>query len=401
VFQAHYLYPYHKIQSLRPLALKNSAPDYLRHNKVELIQGGRDYFTLLESMIDEAEKSIYIQTYIFDEDETGNKVADALLRAAKRQVKVYMLLDAYGSQHLSRDFVKKLTEAGIFLRRFKPAFKSKHFYLGRRLHHKVVVIDSWRCTVAGLNISNRYNDTPEAAAWLDWALYAEGEVAPALEEICQSRLRLRNRKASPIEAYQLPKTQCLVRIRVNDALRRKRQIYNSYLELFKEASSSMIIMSAYFLPGKQFRKKIADAAKRGVKVKVVLTANADIFMIKYAERYIYRWLFKNNIEVYEYQNSVLHAKIAVRDGEWMTGGSYNLNNLSAFASIELNLDVKDKKFAQLVQDKLEGIIAKDCLRITEKKFNKTANFFTRAAHFGAYEVFRFLFFLSTKQKGDF
>jgi cardiolipin synthase len=381
--------------------LKNSTLDYLRHNKVRLVQGGKDYFTLLETMIDEAEESIYLQIYIFDEDETGKKIADALLRAVTRDVKVYMLVDAYGSQGLSRDFVKKLLNGGIFLKRFRPAFKSQWFYLGRRLHHKVAVVDSWRCTVAGLNISNRYNDTPEASAWLDWALYVEGEVAPALEEICKSRLKLRNRKASAIPSNHKPSEHCLVRIRVNDWLRRKRQIYDSYLQLFKEASSTMIIMSAYFLPGKQFRKRIAEAAGRGVNIKVVLTANADIFMIKYAERYIYRWLFKNKIEVYEYQKNVLHAKIAVRDGEWMTGGSYNVNNLSAFASIELNLDVNDKKFAGHVQDRLEKIIAEDCSRITEKKFNRQVNFITRIAHYGAYEIFRFLFFLSTKQKGDF
>jgi cardiolipin synthase len=378
--------------------LTNHKSDYLPHNKVQLIQGGVEYFELLHRIIDEAKESIHLQTYIFDEDATGISVANALIRAAQRGVKVYMLLDGYGSQSLSTGFINRLMEAGIFLRRFRTAFKSKHFYLGRRLHHKVVVVDSWHCTVAGLNISDRYNDTPQDSAWLDWALYVEGDVAPHLEEICKARLRLKKRKLSPLAKENKPREETHVRIRVNDWLRGKRQIYNSYLQMFKEATAQLIIMSSYFLPGREFRNRIEAAAKRGVKVKVVLTGNADILMIKYAERYIYQWLFKNKIEVYEYQKNVLHGKIAVRDGLWVTGGSYNVNNLSAFASIELNLDVDDKKFASHVQERLEEIIKKDCIRVTEKKFNKNSNLIKRLINKGSYEIFRFLFFLSTKQR---
>lgn len=380
------------------MSLTNSG-SYSLYNSVTLIKGGKDYFKLLEQIINEAKISIHLQTYIFDEDSTGTAVANALIRAAKRNVKVYMLLDGYGSQALSDEFERRLTDAGIIFKKFRPLFKSKRFFLGRRLHHKVVVIDSWRCTVAGLNISDRYNDTPEASAWLDWALYVEGQVAPELEKICMRRIRVREiDQTVPKEkgsAGNVP-----VRISVNDRFAGKRQIYNSYLEMFHQSSSHLTIMSSYFLPGREFRKHISAAAKRGVKIQVVLTGDADVFMVKYAERFIYRWLFKNKIEVYEYHKNVLHAKIAVCDGSMVTIGSYNVNNLSAFASIELNLDVNHKEFANHVRERLEDIIVKDCVRVTEKKFNKQFNFFSRAAHKGAYEIFRLLFFISIKQRGN-
>ena len=379
--------------------MKTHTNDYLKHNKLRLVQGGKEYFTLLEKLINEAEESIHFQTYIFDEDQTGTSVADALIRASERGVKIYVLLDAYGSQSLSADFIKKLTDAGIFFRKFQPLFKSKRFYLGRRLHHKLVVVDSVHCTVAGLNISNRYNDTPEGPAWLDWALYAEGDVAPVLEEICKSRLRLKHRTTSKIKSHQV-KEVSPVRVRINDFLRRKKQIYNSYLEMFREATSNITILSAYFLPGRRFRKKIEEAAKRGVKIKVVLTGSGDVFMVKYAERYIYRWLFKNNIEVYEYKKSILHGKLAVRDSKWMTVGSFNVNNLSAYASIELNLDVDDPDFVRREEQRLEKIIRKDCIKITESKYNSRYNAFNRAVHKSAYEILRFIFFISIKQDGD-
>lgn len=368
-------------------------------NRVELIQGGSDYFTLLNKLINEASQSIHFQTYIYDDDETGRQVTNALIAAARRGVKIFMLLDQYGSQGLSKEWVKKVRDAGIFFRFFRPLFKSRRFYLGRRLHHKVVVIDGCKSTVAGLNISNRYNDTAEANAWLDWALYIEGQASEKLEEICKSRLRLRYAKQVPKRAAANFNGSSPVRISVNDWVRRKRQIYRSYLEMFRDSKEEVLIMSAYFLPGNRFRKAIERAVKRGVKIKVVLTGNADVFMIKYAERYIYQWLFKNKIEVYEYTKNVLHGKISVCDNSWVTVGSFNLNNLSAFASVELNADVFDEKFAVDVRQRLQKIIDNDCVKITEKNFNREFNFVSRTAHHAAYYLFRFLFFISTKQ-GD-
>jgi cardiolipin synthase len=379
--------------------LKKHKSEYLHHNKVQLVRGGHEYFHLLEQMIDEALETIHLQTYIFDEDKTGITIAEALLRAAERGVKVYILLDGYGSQKLSVSLMNRLKNAGIFFRRFQPLFKSRKFYLGRRLHHKVVVVDCWRCVVGGMNISDRYNDTPEARAWLDWALYAEGEVAPELEKICKSRLRLRKKLISEFPKHRKPKEICDVAIRVNDWYRRKREIYRSYLRMFREATDEITIMSAYFLPGRLFRREIEKAVARGVKIKVVLTGDADVYMIKYAERYIYRWLLKNNIEIYEYQKSVLHAKIAVADHQVMTVGSFNVNNLSAFVSIELNLEVNNVPFATHVHQRLEEIIKKDCVKVTERKFNNQFNMLARMGHKTSYEIFRFLFFLSTRQTG--
>jgi cardiolipin synthase A/B len=366
-------------------------------NKVQLIQGGREYFDFLIKLINGATQSIHLQTYIYDEDETGNEVTAALIEAAKRGVKVFMLVDKYGSQALSKETVERITDAGIFFRFFRALVKSKKFYLGRRLHHKVVVVDGCKSTVAGLNISNRYNDMPEAPAWMDWAVYIEGEASERLEDICKSRLRLRYARQVPKRAKTSVTNETKVRISVNDWVRRKRQIYRTYLEMFRDAKDEIIIMSAYFLPGRRFRRAIESAVKRGVKIKVVLTGNADVFMIKYAERFIYRWLFKNKIEVYEYTKSVLHGKMSVCDKEWVTVGSFNLNNLSAFASVELNADVFDKKFATGVHERLLQIIENDCVRVTERKFNNQFNFISQASHHAAYYLFRF--FISTKQ-GD-
>ena len=143
---------------------------YTAHNKVTLIHGGREYFDLLEKMIDQAKDTIHLQVYIYDEDETGKRIAKALLSAAKRNVKVFLMADGFASKSISTSFIAELTAGGIHFRFFEPLFKNTNFYLGRRLHHKVIVVDASIAMVGGINISNHYNDMPGKLAWLDFAI---------------------------------------------------------------------------------------------------------------------------------------------------------------------------------------------------------------------------------------
>src|SRR4051812_26322508 len=108
---------------------------YTRRNIVKIVKGGADYFNCIREIADNARYCLHLQTYIFDEDETGNYVAEALMRAAKRGVKVYLLVDGYASQNLSSAFIAGLKAAGINFAFFEPFFKSRNFYIGRRLHH--------------------------------------------------------------------------------------------------------------------------------------------------------------------------------------------------------------------------------------------------------------------------
>src|SRR5580704_8128062 len=116
---------------------ENRTNAYSSHNKVTIVRGGADYFSNIEKIADNARYSLHLQTYIFDEDETGNCVADALMRAAKRNVQVFLLLDGYASRNLSSKFISRLKDAGVHFAFFQPLFNSDLFYLGRRLHHKV------------------------------------------------------------------------------------------------------------------------------------------------------------------------------------------------------------------------------------------------------------------------
>jgi cardiolipin synthase len=110
---------------------------------------------------------------------------------------------------------------------------------------------------------------------------------------------------------------------------------------------------------------------------------------------MYDWLLRNKIELYEYQPAVLHAKVAVCDSEWLTIGSYNINDISAYASIELNLDVRQAEIAKDVEHKLETIIQNECVHITKEMHKRTKNIFKQFIRWFSYEFIRFGFYLFT------
>ena len=163
--------------------------------------------------------------------------------------------------------------------------------------------------------------------------------------------------------------------------------------MMNSATSSVIIMSPYFLPGYQFRKALRRAVKRGIKIQVILTGVSDIFVAKYAERYMYDWLLNLNVEIFEYQTNVLHGKMVVCDRQTVSVGSYNVNNLSAYASIELNLEIKNEVFAVDVEKRLSAIIKNECRQITQKIHASKTNFLQRMLRGLSYNFLRLMLFV--------
>jgi cardiolipin synthase len=373
---------------------------YSRHNRVRLVRGGRDYFDAFEELIRGAATSIHLQTYILEEDHTGLRMASLLREAANRGVTVHVMVDGYASRSLSSTFREGLESSGIRFRYFEPLFRSDSLYVGRRLHHKVLVADAARALVGGLNISDRYNDMPGQPAWLDWAVLVEGEAAYELFLVCTLRWARRAVTAAHmLREHPIPipdaALDCPVRVRQNDWVNRKIQVTRSYAEMLRTARSEVIIMSSYFLPGRGMLRALRRARGRGVRIRLVLAGMSDVALSKAAERYLYRWLFRYGIEVFEYRPNILHGKIAVRDGTWATVGSYNVNLLSAFASVELNLDIDQADFGRQVASALERIMQNDCIAVTEQDYRTRYHLLHRMMQWLSYECIRLVFFLFT------
>ena len=379
-----------------------TTPYYTSRNIVTLVQGGASYFSALLHLIESATSSVHLQTYIFEADETGRLVGEALQQAAARGIKIYVLLDGYASQRLDAPFIEQLKNNKIQLRWFEPLLRSKTFYFGRRLHHKIVVADGIRALVGGVNISDRSNDLPGQPAWLDWAVQVEGEAADQLYKLCISfwnksafRLNSTSLKYTPSPAIKLPEHECLVRVRRNDWVRGKVEISRSYIEMLRRAEKEIIIMSSYFLPGRMFRTVLAKTIRRGVDIKIIIAGRSDVRLAKSAERYWYPWLLKQKIKIYEYEPRILHGKLSVYDEKWVTVGSYNINNISAYASIELNLDILNPGFGQQTTAELKRIIKEDCTEITAEQFERKNNALAKMWYWFSYEFYRAVVFLFT------
>ncbi|HEY2648103.1 MAG TPA: phospholipase D-like domain-containing protein [Puia sp.] len=381
---------------------RRKANGYSVQNKIKLVRGGKPYFDQIIEMINRAEKIIQFQVYIFDYDETGKAVADALIAAAKRKVQIYLMADGYASQSLPKSFLHETEQSGIHFRFFEPLFKSRNSYFGRRMHHKVVVVDNRFALVGGVNISNHYNDLANQPGWLDFALFMEGEVTNELCRVCEEvwngylpikPVHLCNHKEV---SFDIPPDKfCEVRVRRNDWITKKNQVSRSYIEMFNKAEDHIIMMSGYFLPGPVIRRNMKRAAARGVKIKLILAGMSDVMVAKYAERYMYNWIFRNHIELFEYKPCVLHGKVSTYDKKWATIGSYNVNIISAYASLELNIDVNDPGFAGMLDDTMQKIIQNDCVQVTKENFTSHNGIFNKIWELICYWFVRLLFYLFT------
>ena len=384
------------------LPFKKNAAGFSRKNIVRVIRSGAPFFEALKTLIDNARHAIHFQTYIFSADSTGTAVAEQLILAAKRGVSVYLMTDGYASRTLPKSLIHRMEEAGINFRFFEPLFRGPDFYFGRRLHHKVVVADHRFALVSGSNIADRYNDLPGQPAWFDMALLVEGDSVLELYDIClkvwerdTTKKNLLRKKLKDIFNYITAEEAVGVRVLQNDWVRRKLEIYFSYQKLFKQAKKSITIVCSYFLPGLSLRNRLSKAVKRGVDVRIILANTSDVALTKHAERYLYKWMLRNGIKVYEYLPTVLHAKVVVVDDEFLTVGSYNLNDLSAKASVELNLLVKDQELAKEVKDDIEDVIATKCLPIDARNYSLQFFSFRQLYQFFCFHTLRFMLTIGT------
>jgi cardiolipin synthase len=270
------------------------------------------------------------------------------------------------------------------------------------MHHKVIVVDEKHGVVGGLNITNRYNDMEGQPGWLDVAVHVRGEVAKELHNRCVQMWFKRAPKSNVLSVRSpvSSNSDCFIRVRINDWARNKNQISRSYIEMLQRAQKSITIMSSYFMPGRVIRKNLRAASRRGVKIRIILTKVSDVAMAKAAERFFYPWLLRRNIEIFEYRQKVLHAKLATYDGHWVTIGSYNVNDLSAYASIELNLDVHDATFSAAVDEALDRIIERDCDQITAETYHRSTRLWNTAIYRIAYTMARFFLFVFTINFGS-
>ena len=369
-------------------------------NELTLLQNGAAFFPQLCADIDAARHSVYLETYIFAADETGQLVAEALLRAAERGVTVRVLLDGFGSAELPGAFVDNLRKFGVdvqwFRREISPfTLRRNRMRRLRRMHRKMAVMDGEVAFVGGINI---INDIPAKldfdAPRLDYAVRIRGELVGEVHAAMRRLWAIVSwaafRKRIKAEGWRLnrikPRPDSNVQLVLRDNVRHRRDIERAYLKAIAGAKREVIIANAYFLPGRLFRRALVHAARRGVRVVLLLQGKVEYRLQHYATLALYGRLLAAGVEIHEYHASFLHAKVAVADGEWATVGSFNIDPFSLLLAREANLVVQDREFAGSLRNNLLTAIARDGRRVELVP----GNLFIRALARMSYVFIRFI-----------
>ena len=339
---------------------------FLAGNAIALLENGEQYFPALEAAIDGAAHEIFLQSYIFDDDLTGRRIADALVRAAQRGVAVRVMVDGFGGRNFVAGLLPRLREAGvqvlIYRRELRPLSLRRHRL--RRLHRKVVVVDGHVAFVGGINVVDDFDAGLLSHPRYDYAVRVEG---PLLEPIVASAQRLwrlvawasfQRRDSQPLlaPARTEPAGDIRAAYVVRDNLRYRHAIENAYLDAIASARDEIVIANAYFFPGRRFRQALVDAAERGVRVTLLLQGLSDHPLQVYATRALYPMFLARGIRLFEYHRSHMHAKVAVVDRHWSTVGSSNIDAFSLLLAREANVVVDDTAFAGRLRASLEAAI---------------------------------------------
>ncbi len=358
------------------------------NNALRILKSGPDFFELLLAQIASAQQEIHAQFYIFQLDEIGLKVLAALQQAAQRGVKVFLLLDDFGSKRFSVHVMEKCLSLNMEIKWYSPV--KFPFGIGKRLHHKIVVIDHKWALCGGMNVSDAYAGTGnfKNKHWLDFVVLAEGMVVLDLLKVCHKYWAgfslKKNRNIKHVNVTKQEGFTQTAGVLQNNWLARKKYIAAYYFSELRKSKQEIIIINSYFLPSLHYRRMLVKAAKRGVQVKIILSGKSDVWIMKQAIKFIYSELLNAGVQLYEWHSSVLHAKVALFDTNSLTIGSYNLNHLSQFSSIETNLVITDAKAYQDLKLLIDQEVLPNCTHISGTQLLQKSN---RLSHFFQYLSF--------------
>ena len=347
---------------------------FLPGNRITLLRDGAQYFPALVRAIDSAEKEIWLESYIFADDATGRLIATSLARATRRGVRVRVLVDGWGAKlYLTPALHRDMTQAGIELMKYRPEVAPWQFrsHRLRRLHRKLCQVDGRVAFVGGINIIDDMNTPHHKPPRTDFAVSVEGPLLPAIEQTMQrvwALVQLVQTGSSDVPLFperrhaQRVGTQT-ARFVARDNLRHRRDIEHAYLAAIRTAKRDITIANSYFFPGIRFRRALAAAALRGVRVTLVLQAKVEYVLLHFASRALYGQLLRAGVVIQEYHRSMLHAKVAVIDDHWATVGSSNIDPYSLLMAREANVFVRDSGFSDELKRHLTEMIAQGSRQI--------------------------------------
>lgn len=356
----------------RHLALEEAITGYplTIGNKVTLLQDGPATYEAMLSAIVSARDHINMETYILDDDEVGQRFAQALIDVQSRGVQVNLVHDSVGTLDTPKAYFDGLRAAGVRVLQFNPVnplVARKAWELNQRDHRKLLIVDGEIAFLGGINISGVYSSSPlghkntaraDPLPWRDTDLQIEGPVVADLQKLFMGTWQ--SQGGGPLEARnyypRLPaQGQQVVRVIGSSPDETYSRIYGTLISAIHHAQSSIRITNAYFVPDAQLLDALEGAARRGVDVSLILPAQTDSWLVFHAGRVHYDRLLRAGVRIYERHGAILHSKTALIDGVWATVGSTNMDWRSFLHNYELNAVVLGPRFG----DQLKAMFERD------------------------------------------
>jgi cardiolipin synthase len=367
-------------------------------NAVDLLRGGAEFFPALIEAVASARREVWIETYIFADDDAGRAVSAALGEAVRRGVTVRVLVDGWGAKHyLTPSLERRLDDLGVTLLKYRPEVSPWQFrsHRLRRLHRKIAHVDGRVGFVGGINVIDDMNTPGHKPPRVDYAVRIRG---PVVASIVQTMARVwalcELVQFSTSDVKLFPDTVHIERagtqtakFTIRDNLRHRRDIEMAYLAAIRVARREIVIANAYFFPGIRFRRALIAAAQRGVQVTLLLQARVEYRLLHYASRALYGQLLAGGVAIEEYHRSFLHAKVAVIDNRWATVGSSNIDPYSLLMSREANLFVRGPEFAGQLRRELLQMIQTGARRVGPQHWAARSPA-TKALSWAAYGIVR-------------
>jgi len=342
-----------------------SGAPLLGGNKVTLLENGPAAYKAMFAAMEDARSSINLETFIFTDDEVGQKFASLLEQAHQRGARANVIYDSFGSLSTSRKFFDDMQRAGVSVVEFhpiNPLFGGPQALtsLKQRDHRKLLIVDGKTAITGGINISGYYekgiSQRPSGSGvpdmWRDTDVEIQGPAVGQLQRLFVAHWYKQTGHLLPVADYfpdeDSPGTTML-RVIGSSQDAGFSQMYVTLVSAIWHAEYRVYITTAYFAPDEQFLRALKRAAQRGVDVELILPRYSDYAVARYTAQTHYQELLAAGVKIFERNDAILHAKTVTIDGVWSTVGSTNLDWLSFASDDEINITALDPEFAQRME----------------------------------------------------
>lgn len=332
-----------------------------RTGNFQVFTNGPNFYPAALDAIRGAQRSVCLEAYIFHNSEIGRMYVQALAERANAGVEINLTLDAFGSISARKSFLRPLLEAGGRVRRYNGFSWYRILRIDNRTHREILIVDGRTAFIGGAGIADQwYKGVKGSPRWRDTLVRIEGEAVPNLQATFAENWLAASGELLVGEAYfpdvQCPNPATALVINSTPTVGGSTRARVLFQLLLASARQSIDITTPYFLPDKSLTRELCKALERGVKVRILVPGlKSDHLLTRSASRGGYGPLLQAGADVYEYQPSMIHAKILCIDRLWAVVGSTNFDNRSFGINDEVNLAVRDPA----VTLKLETDMAND------------------------------------------